>query len=203
MLGIAKGKVFPALWILLFVLVEYVFSASFSPWTLYGFEVFFVGLSILCFRGLTLKFTVSRTTALSGVVALGFGFLVFFFAKMSGILVPINVHDGLTTILLLVYAPIFEELIFRFGVWKASKSLIGNDMAGFVTSSVLFSFSHFYSYFFVSADFRPFILYQTVYTLILAIFLGGMLIRTRSLGVTVGLHFLFNFGFFIGAFNML
>ena len=67
-----------------------------------------------------------------------------------------------------------------------------------MSTSILFAAGHFWAYFGSPLEIQTFVIYQTVYTLLISLWWGWVLLRYRSILSTMGLHFFFNLGFYLG-----
>lgn len=187
--------------ILFFLLAEYVFSDQLlvlHPYGLYGFEIAFALLGCFLFRAdskISIRF--DRKLVVQASVFLVSGLLVYFGSTLFGFSNPIDGHDQLMLVLLLVYAPIVEEILFRLAIWGAVKRIYDRSWLKIGVTAALFSFAHFYSYFYIEDAYKPFVIYQTAYTFGLAVFLGRAREKTGSVLYSILFHFLFNLGFTI------
>lgn len=127
------------------------------------------------------------------------GYIIYRLAVKSTILVPFELTSLSTIFFLLVVAPLLEEFIFRFALWEAVSDLIKNEELRVWISAILFSLGHLVSMYLVSPDFRPFILYQSMYVIILGIGTSQMRLKTGGILGSILIHFLFNFGFYVGS----
>jgi membrane protease YdiL (CAAX protease family) len=100
---------------------------------------------------------------------------------------------------LLLVAPILEELIFRFALWEAVSDFIKNEELQVWISSLFFSLGHLVAMYMLSPDFRPFVLYQSMYVIILGFGVSQMRIKTGGVLGSILIHFLFNLGFYLGS----
>lgn len=127
------------------------------------------------------------------------GFVVYRLAQKSTILIPFEFNSVQILFLLLVVAPVLEEFIFRYALWEAVGDLVKSDELKVWISSLLFSVGHLISMFMISPDFRPFVLYQSFYVIILGFGVSQMRIKTGSITGSILIHFLFNLGFYLGS----
>jgi membrane protease YdiL (CAAX protease family) len=127
------------------------------------------------------------------------GFGVYRLANFSGISIPFDFKSLELVFMLLLIAPILEELIFRFALWELVDDLIQNKEIQIWISAILFSVGHLITIFMISPDFRPFVLYQAMYVIILSI--GAAKMRQESKGIigSILVHFFFNFGFYLAS----
>lgn len=134
--------------------------------------------------------------AMSTLIA---GFAVYKLASVLGILIPFDLRGTETLVLLLLFSPILEEFIFRFLLWQPIDSLLKRPVLTWVVTSFIFSYSHLHSIWFVPAEIHPFIIFQTIYTLILGFTCGYYVFRQKSLLGAILTHFFFNLGFYIAS----
>jgi membrane protease YdiL (CAAX protease family) len=114
-------------------------------------------------------------------------------------LIPFEFNSYATLFLLLIVAPILEELIFRFALWEAVSDYVKSEELQIWISSLLFALGHLVSMYLLPPDYRPFVLYQSVYVIILGFGVSQMRIKTGSLTGSILIHFLFNLGFYLGS----
>lgn len=98
---------------------------------------------------------------------------------------------------LLIMAPIFEELVFRGGIYKLFEKAIENSLYRTIINSALFSFSHGFAFFLLPEEFHNFIYFQMGYTFLLGWICTKS--RERSVGIVepIFLHFVFNLIFYL------
>jgi membrane protease YdiL (CAAX protease family) len=163
----------------------------------YLFEVSLVAISLFLLRP---KLSLKPVTLVTAFVALLAGFGIRKLAGVAGLSIPIDVHSAETVVFLLAVAPVLEELIFRFMIFKSVERVFQSRNAWLV-SSLLFSYSHLHAIWFVPSEYSKFLIYQTAYTLPLALVCGWMVRRQSSLLSAMLVHATFNFGFYL-AFSM-
>lgn len=140
----------------------------------------------------------SVALAMQGLIAIIAGFLIFEMTSPLMLVIPFDLSDTKLVILLLLIGPLIEELIFRMSLWELFQEIFGSPKLTLVFTSLLFSAAHFYSYFSVPDTIQPFILYQTIYTLVLGFALGIKRQSDQSPTSAIILHSLFNLGFYFG-----
>jgi membrane protease YdiL (CAAX protease family) len=171
---------------------------SLGGYTSYYFEIFLVTVSCgLLWPQVRGMFTLSKSLYIFFAGALIAGYLVFKGTGILQITVPFDLTNNELRFFLLIVAPILEELIFRFFCWQPFEKI--NKSVALITTSLLFSYSHFHSFWFVPAEYQGFIFYQTAYTLILGLACGYSIWRYNSLLGAIFIHFAFNFGFFLSS----
>jgi|GEM_PF-1092269 len=163
----------------------------------YFFEISLVVIATLLLRPrLSWKALLKPLTIAIAVAALASGFAILKIARIANINVPMDVHSGETVFFLLAVAPVLEELIFRFMLFKPLERIFNSRNAWLVTS-VLFSYSHLHTIWSVPQDYHQFLLFQAAYTFPLALACGFMVRRQRSLLSAILVHAAFNLGFFL------
>lgn len=125
------------------------------------------------------------------------GLFIYRFAFANKILIPFDLTSIESLVFLLIVAPVLEEGIFRFFLWKTFASL--NIKFAFILTTIFFSYSHFHAYWFFPQNFHQFIFYQTIYTLILSLLCGYSVWKYNSLVGSILIHFAFNLGFYLGS----
>jgi membrane protease YdiL (CAAX protease family) len=169
-----------------------------NPYASYLFEFLLVGTALILDReNLSRKFRLPRASLALAAAFLPAGFLVFHAAGWLHIPVPFDLRGGETLFFLLLVAPVLEELIFRFFAWEPLAAV--NGLAAFAGTILLFSYAHLHSIWFVPAEVRSFVIYQAVYTLVLAAGCGICVRRYGSLSGAMAVHFAFNLGFYLGS----
>jgi membrane protease YdiL (CAAX protease family) len=168
-----------------------------GEYTSYIFEIGLVGFAVVLLRPhLSLRRVFKPLTLLISFISLVVGFAVLKIARISGLAVPIDVNNKQTVIFLLAVAPVLEELIFRFMLFKPFER-IWNSKFAMVATSLLFSYSHLHAIWFVPPEYDKFIIYQALYTLPLAFACAWMIRRQTSLLSAILVHAMFNLGFFL------
>lgn len=163
----------------------------------YIFEIGLVILTALILRPRLAWGSLIRLWPIAGaLVLLAAGFGIQKLARISGLTIPMNVSEGETVLFLIVVAPILEEFVFRFLLWKPIERATSAKTA-WITTSLLFAYSHLHAIWFVPAEYQKFLIYQTAYTLPLGLACGWMLRKQNSLLPAILLHFAFNLGFFL------
>src|SRR5262245_14135195 len=94
------------------------FWQQFSVYYSYAFEAAFVAAVGFYYRN-ELKWKIDiKPNLMPFVWSLAGGFSVFKIAGLSGITIPFDLSSSETIFLLLILAPILEELIFRMALWQ-------------------------------------------------------------------------------------
>ena len=139
-----------------------------------------------------------RRSSVMAIPAFLAGGLVFALARVLGFPVPFDLRGRETLFLLLVVAPILEELIFRFFLWRPIAWLARSEGVAWALTSLLFAYSHLHAIWFVPPMWWPFVVYQTAYTLLLGEACGYWVRREGSVLGAVVTHGAFNAGFYAG-----
>jgi membrane protease YdiL (CAAX protease family) len=186
--------------LLAYLIVRYFFIRELEAISLYStyvLEVVLVGIMAFLYRAtFGQQWRLPKAVLVIALPILTLGFLAFKFMGVLSISLPLDLSGAETLLFLLIIAPILEELIFRFFAWQPLSAF--NKSAAYIITSLLFSYSHFHSYWFVPAEFHNFIFYQTIYTFSLALACGYSLFKYNSLAGAILLHFMFNLGFYLG-----
>ncbi len=167
------------------------------PYASYVFEAVLVTLA-LC-TGLVdvwRRFGRVKSLAFGGVLSLIGGGAVYRLASAKGIAIPFDLKSNEAILFLIVVAPILEEAVFRFFLWKPIELVTNRTLALFITT-LLFSYSHFHAYWFYPAEIHPFIFYQSAYTLGLGLGAGYFVWRFNAIWGAILIHFMFNLGFYL------
>ncbi len=187
--------------LLAYLVIRFVFTQfldSFGPYASYILETILVLVAIsLSGRLFISRMRLNNKSALLALLFLPLGFLIFKTAAVLQIPIPFDLKGAETLVFLLVVAPILEEAIFRFFIWKPIEQI--NPKLALVCTSLLFSYSHFHAFWFVPAQIHNFIYYQTIYTFLLALACGFSVLKYNSLVGAMLIHFMFNFGFYLAS----
>lgn len=171
-----------------------------SPYYSYGFEFLFAWAVGYTFRrDLKLKLRFGRELRLGFLPALLGGFAIFKLIELSTLSVPFDFHSVETLALLLALAPTLEELLFRMALWEPAEKLLGSPAATLVVTTVLFSMGHLMALFTVPGQFKPFVLIQSLYVMMLGLGAGYRRIRSGTFLAGTIVHFGFNLGFVLAA----
>jgi membrane protease YdiL (CAAX protease family) len=185
----------------LYLVIRFGFTSnldSLGEFASYILEALLVAFSIiLSWNSFRELFKFHRSIFLSSIGSLIFGFAIFKFAVFSNILIPFDLQGVQTIAFLLLISPILEELIFRFFLWKPTDSLTKRPFLSWVITSIVFSYSHLHAIWFAPKEIHPFVMYQTVYTLILGLSCGYFVYKHNSILGGMLIHFFFNLGFYL------
>ena len=132
-------------------------------------------------------------------VAFVSGFIVHVFAKQQGIQVPFDMSGAETAFLLLILAPLLEELVFRGALQTALVNLLPVKGGVVVLSGALFALSHGIAITYVPEPYYDFVYYQTFYTFALGMFCARAKETSGGLLSAINVHFGFNLGFYIAS----
>ncbi len=186
---------------ILYLIVRFGFTSnldSLGEFASYIFEVLLVASSILLsWNTFCELFKFHRSAFLGSIGSLIFGFAIFKLAAFSNILIPFDLHGVQTIVFLLLISPILEELIFRFFLWKPFDSLTQRPFLTWVLTSIVFSYSHLHALWFSPKEIHPFVIYQTMYTLILGFCCGYFVYKQKFVLGGILVHFFFNLGFYL------
>jgi membrane protease YdiL (CAAX protease family) len=192
------------LFLCLYIIVKFCFTQqldSLGVYASYTFEAVFVTLVAFYYRKrLSFKFNWKDELKLSFTPALVLGFIVFLLARPLGISIPFDLRSKETILFLLFIGPVLEEFIFRMALWQPLMDLFKKQNVTLIITTLIFSYAHFHSYWFVPAQIFPFIYYQSTYVIFLALYCGYRLIKTNSMISPIAVHMGFNLGFFLGSF---
>jgi membrane protease YdiL (CAAX protease family) len=173
---------------------------SFGIYTTYLIELMLVFISLV-FASKDKKnlFKIHKFTLLIWPVFLAAGFFVFFLSKKLNIIIPLAIEANETVFFLLLVAPVLEELIFRFFLWQPLQKTCKNPIWALILTSIIFSYAHYHSVWFVPEEYFKFIYFQSAYTLLLGFACGYFMYKQGSIFSAIIVHFGFNFGFYLGA----
>jgi len=192
--------------ILGYILIKFGFDSwwrSISEYYGYGFEVIFVLAVGWTFRkSIILKFPINRQVLLSFLLSLLSGFIIYRLITYSGLIIPFQFDLFEMIFLLLVISPILEELIFRMALWEPIKCLVKEPVKILILTSILFSLAHLMAIWVVPYSFKPFVLIQALYALLLGLGAGYRRLVTGSVLAAMIIHFGFNLGFYFASFGV-
>ncbi|MBK7961601.1 MAG: CPBP family intramembrane metalloprotease [Bdellovibrionales bacterium] len=175
---------------------------SFGEYASYFFETALVLIAIVLTGKSFFEMFAVRRSVLFGAFGTSIaGFAIYKLATTVGILIPFDLQGKETILMLLLVAPILEEFIFRFFLWQPIDSLIKRPVFTWSITSLIFSYSHLHTIWFVPAEIHPFIILQTIYTLALGFACGYFVFRQKSILGAILLHFFFNLGFYLASLN--
>lgn len=180
--------------------LESVFWTKISGYWGYAFEILFIVAAF---------FTISKPKSFQSYKAnqlivdlpplVIFGFLIYKLAGVVSIEIPLLFDNFELVTVLLVIAPVIEELTFRVVLWDSAFNLFQNAFLTLGITSLLFSLAHFIAYWSVPEFFQPFVIYQSIYTLVLGLIAGIRRMQACTPLASILTHFSFNLGFFIAS----
>ncbi|MFP5386062.1 MAG: type II CAAX prenyl endopeptidase Rce1 family protein [Bacteriovoracia bacterium] len=189
-----------------FVLVIIYFAFSWGlPWhelpsTIsfsYVFDLLFaLGVSFIFRLPWKFKWNITRQSfkAMGEVVALAMScVLAIWYMEIE---TPFRLVTGLE-FHLLIFAPVFEELVFRQTFQRFLIKQVGGKYVTSMLVAAVFAFSHLVGLKVLPVEYVPFIGFQVFYTFILGLICGQGLLRFHSVFAPMALHFLFNLTFYL------
>lgn len=184
----------------IYIVLRFCFSArleAWCSWSMYLIETVFVIWSLYYYRDRLKNFlNFPRQLLWIPIVAFFAGLFSAYGVTVIGLPVPFDVTAPEGIFLLLIIAPVLEELIFRFFLWMPFEKRFKAHWAWSFTT-LLFSYAHWHAVWNVPVEWHGFLAYQTLYTLMLGLGCGAMMYTFRSLGGAILVHFAFNLGFWI------
>jgi membrane protease YdiL (CAAX protease family) len=166
----------------------------------YGFDILYVGLVGYYYKDRIISAGEKYLFhALTTITAFAGGYCIYYLAIAGGMNIRFNLRSAEVLFLLLIVAPILEEFIFRFALWEPLKDLIKDEAIVNFTCAILFSIAHFTAIGTTSASHISFLVFQTVYVVILGIACGWARMRTGSIYTSILIHLAFNLGFYISS----
>lgn len=170
-----------------------------TPWAAYSFEIAFVFAATYFYRK-RLRFKISlRPLVLGVVLSLLSGFAIYKLITSAGLEVPFDFQSREFLFLLLVFGPILEELIFRMALWEPSVDWLKKQEYALILTTILFSLGHLQAFWSIPLMYRPFVLIQALYVILLGLGCGYAKIKTNSLSGAVAVHLGFNAGFYLAS----
>jgi len=198
-------KIIPITLLTLYFLSSYFFNnqlVRIDAYMPYAVEVFWVIMTLMIFRdNIDFHYKFSFLHIFELLLLIGFGFVICILAKYLHIAIPINKSDPHTLILLLIVAPILEELIFRKTLFSIFERIYNNSTFIVIVTAIMFSYAHFHYIFSVGRTYQSFIIYQSVYTLVMGLWFGLRILNLKSINGTIIMHFCVNIGFLAGLFS--
>ncbi len=183
----------------LYLFTRFYFTApldALGPYASYIYEILLIIISAtILWQDFKKTLRFQRPVIGLGIFGFATGFLFYKLAGGLGITVPFSFQNPIIIMFLLGVAPVLEELLFRFFIWKPIEQW-SNKLA-YVWTTVIFSYSHLHAIWFIPDSYHSFVWYQAGYTLVLGIICGQAMYRSNSLIGAIIVHFLFNLGFFL------
>lgn len=194
------GLIVLGIYIFLRLIPDQALWRTLSPYYSYAFELALVFFAYFSFgTGISFKFPRLKESLPIWILGASAGAAVYRITIFSGTQIPFDFSGVETIFLLLVLAPVLEELIFRMALWEALKSFRWKPETVLVASTLLFSFGHFQAIAAVPAEFRAFVWIQTLYVILLGLGAGWARHATGSVTASILVHFGFNLGFFLAS----
>lgn len=186
--------------VLIYLVLRFCFNTqldALGPWTLYAVEAIFA-LGALAYYRKSWREWVATTRELFWlpIVALIAGLFSAYGAVTIGLPVPFDLTSTSGVLMLLVGAPLLEEVLFRLFLWEPIARR-GKLSWAWSFTTILFAYSHWHPVWNVPAEWHGFLAYQTLYTLLLGLACGSMIFLYNSLLAAVVVHFAFNLGFWL------
>lgn len=171
-----------------------------SPYFSYAFEFgFALAVGYAYRRDLRFTLKLGQELRLGFLPAFFAGFAIYKLVGLSTLTVPFDFHSAETLVLLLVLAPTLEELLFRMALWEPAEKLLKNPATTLFITTSLFSMGHLMALFTVPGQFKPFVLIQSLYVMLLGLGAGYRRIRSGTFLAGTIVHFGFNLGFVVAA----
>jgi membrane protease YdiL (CAAX protease family) len=126
------------------------------------------------------------------------GVLTLWFAKTIDLIVPFSFENKFDVIMLILLGPLLEECIFRLFIYFSLNNLLIHNNFKVIIVSIIFSLSHFKAYFYVDDTLKSFIIYQSIYTLIISFLWTYQFSKDNNITTPIISHVSYNFGFYIG-----
>ena len=197
-----KSKLFAVGLFLVYFVLRILFDdrwREISPYYSYLFEAGIIGAAIFVYQKRTaFKWPNLQNLVTFGCVALVAGFGAHDTAGVFGILIPFNLEGFETLFLLLILAPVLEELLFRFALWEPLELFTKSGVVIVALTTLFFVSGHLMSYSYVPDEFKSFIVYQAMYVTLLGIGAGFARLK-YGMPTAILVHFFFNLGFFVSA----
>lgn len=168
--------------------LEYAFWRTISPYYSYGFELAFIVLVFKVYPGSFTMGSITNTQTPMGLfVAIASGALICKLIASAGIPIPWDVNQIEVVFLLLLLAPMLEELVFRYALWELLKLPRFTVSERIVWSAGIFSLGHFVAFLTIPDLFKPFLVCQVLYVMMLGLYNpaneGGILWNDPSLAI--------------------
>ena len=174
---------------------------AFNPYATYFFDTaFIVFISLIYKKDIPYKIYRNKIQLVEFPVIFIFGMAIFMLSQIFNWDIPVNFRHTESIIFLIIISPILEELLFRQSFIHIFKNILNNPWYIIITTALLFSLSHYYTNALNYPGTRQFIIFQTVYTFGLGIWLGWRYLKTKSILHVIILHFFLNLGFGIAGY---
>ena len=193
----------PILLLLTYLVPSFLFDFMFEFWqgfVPYYFEFIFVAVVAFIYRK-KLKFEIFSESKIgkSILIYTVAGFLTLVFAKIFSTELPFDLKNRGVLIFLLFLGPLLEEFIFRFSLWHLIKKITKCEKTALYLTTCLFSLAHFKAVLIIKDPFLTFVVFQSLYTMILGRQLGERYLKRKSLTEVILLHSFYNAGFWIAS----
>ena len=173
---------------------------SVSQYYSYGFELFFsIWVGWIFRKNMRFKVKWSRELVLGLLPAFLGGYLIFFLVRSSGLEIPFDFQSTELIFLLLILAPFLEEMIFRMALWEPIQAISGSPATTLTLTTLFFSIGHLIAWGSVPMAYKPFVLIQALYVILLGLGAGYRRMKSESVLPAIGVHFGFNLGFFVAS----
>lgn len=191
------GTFFVLAYLIFRVLVDFHFINIGIPGA-YGFELSMVLAALFYWKPTRENWQVGSDDFILVIILGLIGLFSAWVAKYSQMTIPFSLDSLTGFFLILIVAPLLEEGLFRWMLWRGLESLGLKKKTLLVANAFLFSLGHGVAFFFVPEEFKSFILFQSFYTFLLGLACGLALLNRKSLILAILLHFGFNLGFTFG-----
>ena len=175
-----------------------------SDYVTYYFELLCViSALVVSYRNFLNELKFPKAAFYGMALSLAAGAGVFKLATPLGLEIPFQFNSLEILFFLLIVAPVLEELIFRWLLWKPIETVAKKPFVALIVCALVFSYSHFHPLVFIvfiPNELRDFIYYQTAYTFLLGLGCGYYVYRYASLSAAIAIHFAFNLGFYLASF---
>jgi membrane protease YdiL (CAAX protease family) len=196
-----SALVFLCLFLGLRIALDPIIWAKLHPYLAYGFEAFLIAAALWAFRSLRpWRGGLHKQDAGLGLILLIGGAIIHAGAVGLEIGVPYDLTDPQTLVFLLLLAPLIEEFLFRFVLWESLTLVKCSKLLQLQLTALAFSLSHFMAVFSLPEAIAPFVYYQSIYVVALALLIGLRRQQGGSIWSAVFLHFCFNLGFYLGVY---
>lgn len=189
----------PLIYILLRIVGDF-WWRTVTPWAAYTFEILFVIVVGYVYRKRLIFRLPVKVAVSSALLSLAMGFSIYRLIVSAGLQVPFDFNSMELLFLLLVLGPILEEFIFRMALWEPIADLFKKKSdAVLILTTALFSVGHLQAFWSVPLEYRPFVLIQGLYVILLGLGCGYGRMRTGSISGAIYIHVGFNLGFFLAS----
>lgn len=187
--------------------IFYFYMSWFFPWDIinvkstisisYLFDIFFAATIFLSLKKKPkIGYFKKNSSIFMSLSTIILGIICVSLTKQIGFKAPFKYIDYLF-VQILILAPIIEELVFRGAFMELAENAKLSSRVSLTFNALLFSFSHASALWHLPNEFKNFIWFQILYTLILGFICARSRLSSGGILKPILLHFGFNLVFYV------